>query len=299
MRAWGRACPSGQHRVLPAAPQTPHLAVCPVPAWRKGLIPPLPPVGTRAACCLWGGSLSASREGGGRSGDLKTKTGADISSPTSTHTHAVSWPQRAARWRWGNGAGRGPGAQPALPPRAWLPGACGKQKGLPMFPLLIRPPLLLNVCHQRPITPPEPSAPQHLWGDPGAPWLPGQRRRREVVLLGDAGGVSRGEDGLSTKYTCLFIYQKRSDGSPGFQVRTLRHPLYGSQVRLLQPTPSTQLCVRVCVCTLSRVRLCDPMDSSPPDSSLHGFFRVFPDKNTGVGCHFLPQGIFLTQGSNL
>ena len=25
----------------------------------------------------------------------------------------------------------------------------------------------------------------------------------------------------------------------------------------------------------------------------------FPDKNTGVGCHFLLQGIFLSQGSNL
>ena len=24
----------------------------------------------------------------------------------------------------------------------------------------------------------------------------------------------------------------------------------------------------------------------------------FPDKNTGVSCHFLLQGIFLTQGSN-
>ena len=26
--------------------------------------------------------------------------------------------------------------------------------------------------------------------------------------------------------------------------------------------------------------------------------RNFPDKNTGVGCHFLLQGIILTQGSN-
>jgi len=26
---------------------------------------------------------------------------------------------------------------------------------------------------------------------------------------------------------------------------------------------------------------------------------VFYSKNTGVGCHFLLQGIFLTQGSNL
>ena len=27
--------------------------------------------------------------------------------------------------------------------------------------------------------------------------------------------------------------------------------------------------------------------------------RDFPGKNTGVGCYFLLQGIFLTQGSNL
>ena len=40
---------------------------------------------------------------------------------------------------------------------------------------------------------------------------------------------------------------------------------------------------------------CDPLDCSPLGSSVHGIFR----KNTGVGCHFLPQGIFPTQGSNL
>ena len=32
-----------------------------------------------------------------------------------------------------------------------------------------------------------------------------------------------------------------------------------------------------------------------PGSSVH---EIFPDKNTGVGCHFLLQGIFPTQGSN-
>ena len=42
--------------------------------------------------------------------------------------------------------------------------------------------------------------------------------------------------------------------------------------------------------------LCDPMDCSLPGSSVHG---IFPGKNTGVGCHFLLQGIFLTQGWNL
>ena len=38
--------------------------------------------------------------------------------------------------------------------------------------------------------------------------------------------------------------------------------------------------------------LCDPMDCSPPGSSVHG---DSPDKNTGVGCHVLLQG-FLCQG---
>ena len=40
---------------------------------------------------------------------------------------------------------------------------------------------------------------------------------------------------------------------------------------------------------------CDPIDYSPPGSSIHG---DSPSKNTGVGCHALLQGIFLTQGSN-
>ena len=37
------------------------------------------------------------------------------------------------------------------------------------------------------------------------------------------------------------------------------------------------------------------MDGSPPGSSVHG---DPPGKNTGVGCHALLQGIFLTQGLN-
>ena len=42
--------------------------------------------------------------------------------------------------------------------------------------------------------------------------------------------------------------------------------------------------------------LCDSMDYSPPGSSALG---VSPGKNTGVGCRFLLQGIFPTQGPNL
>ena len=51
----------------------------------------------------------------------------------------------------------------------------------------------------------------------------------------------------------------------------------------------------MCVQLHCRVRLWDPMDYSLPGSSVHG---IFPGKNTGVGCHFLLQQIFLTQGSN-
>ena len=48
--------------------------------------------------------------------------------------------------------------------------------------------------------------------------------------------------------------------------------------------------------TQSSPTLCDPVDHNLPGSSVHGDFS---GKNTGVGCHALLQGIFLTQGSNL
>ena len=46
----------------------------------------------------------------------------------------------------------------------------------------------------------------------------------------------------------------------------------------------------------SCVQLCNPMDCSPPGTSVHG---DSPGKNTGVGCHARLQGIVLIQGSNL
>ena len=45
----------------------------------------------------------------------------------------------------------------------------------------------------------------------------------------------------------------------------------------------------------SHLNFCDPKGCSPPSSSLHG---DSPGKMTGVGCHALLQGIFLTQGLN-
>ena len=54
------------------------------------------------------------------------------------------------------------------------------------------------------------------------------------------------------------------------------------------------MCV-VCEVAQSCPTLCDPMDCSLLGSSIHGIFQA---NNTGVGCHFLLQRIFPTQGSN-
>ena len=51
----------------------------------------------------------------------------------------------------------------------------------------------------------------------------------------------------------------------------------------------------LCLVTQSCPTLCDPMDHSPPGSSVHG---DSPGKTTGVGCHALLQGLFPTQGLN-
>ena len=59
------------------------------------------------------------------------------------------------------------------------------------------------------------------------------------------------------------------------------------------------LCAGACMRAKSLqscLTLCDPMDCSPPSSSVHGDSL---GKNIDVGCHDLLQGIFLTQGSNL
>ena len=50
-----------------------------------------------------------------------------------------------------------------------------------------------------------------------------------------------------------------------------------------------------CLAIRSCSTLCDPVDCSPPISSVHG---DSPGKNVGMGCDAILQGIFPTQGSN-
>ena len=65
---------------------------------------------------------------------------------------------------------------------------------------------------------------------------------------------------------------------------------------LLSEPPGKLISQVLCLVAQSCLTLCDPMDCILPGSSVHG---DSPGKNPGVGCHFLLQGIFLTQGWNL
>ena len=51
----------------------------------------------------------------------------------------------------------------------------------------------------------------------------------------------------------------------------------------------------MCLVIQSCLTLCDPLDCSPPGSSV---YRDSPGKTTGVVCHALLQENFPTQGSN-
>ena len=55
------------------------------------------------------------------------------------------------------------------------------------------------------------------------------------------------------------------------------------------------MCAVLSLVAQSCLILCDPMACSPPGTSVHGDSS---DKNTGVGCRALLQGIFPTQGLN-
>ena len=67
---------------------------------------------------------------------------------------------------------------------------------------------------------------------------------------------------------------------------------------LRSPKRNNSHVARMCVYAKllqSCLTLCNPMDCNPPGSSVHGDSL---GKNTGVGCHALLQGNFLTQGPN-
>ena len=96
-------------------------------------------------------------------------------------------------------------------------------------------------------------------------------------------------NGNPLQYSCLENSMDRGSW------RAIVHGVRKCQTRLSDSHTHTHTHTHLCV--LSREScptLCNPTDCSPPSSSPWDF----PGENTGVGCHFHLQGIFLTQGSN-
>ena len=81
----------------------------------------------------------------------------------------------------------------------------------------------------------------------------------------------------------------------GVSFRRMRCSLGLSRLWVCAHQHPATLC-SYCSVAQSCLTLFDPMDCSPPGSSVH---KDFPGKNSGVACHSLIQGIFPTQGSNL
>ena len=86
---------------------------------------------------------------------------------------------------------------------------------------------------------------------------------------------------------CPGSIQVSLDGS----AQRARSPAAPSPERVLSPHATVSLSL----VTQSCPTLCDPVDCSPPGSSVSG---IPPGKNSGMGCHAVLQGIFLAQGWN-
>ena len=67
-------------------------------------------------------------------------------------------------------------------------------------------------------------------------------------------------------------------------------------IAALMLLPCSHILFSLCLDTQTCLPLYSPMNCMPPSFSAHG---ISPGKNTGVGCHFLLEGILLTQESNL
>ena len=94
----------------------------------------------------------------------------------------------------------------------------------------------------------------------------------------------------------IAISHFRNLPNQGLNSRLLRLLHWQADSLSLAPPGKPQFLVVAVLVTQSCLTLCNPLDCSPPGSSVHG---DSPVKNTGAGCHSLLQRIFPSQGSNL
>ena len=93
-------------------------------------------------------------------------------------------------------------------------------------------------------------------------------------------------------------WQKMSSWSPWLYFTKITKPATLCLPQRTSSTPPGRVAdMMLCLLAQSSLTFCDPVDCSPPGSSVHG---DSPGKNTGLGCHaLLPcPPIFPTQGLN-
>ena len=99
--------------------------------------------------------------------------------------------------------------------------------------------------------------------------------------------------GLSSDWHTLTFGRKLANRQKKFRWAPLPDSVY-----MMELISFSEFVLVTCACTYQPLwscpTLCHPMDFSLPGSPWDSRGR-----NTGVDCHALPQGIFLTQGSNL
>ena len=119
-------------------------------------------------------------------------------------------------------------------------------------------------------------------------------RKRQEPHTGSTLGVHTGY--AAPVLPCTNHYQQHLQTPHEGQTWALAH-VAGVKVKLTTPATESPGNLWHVLCTVAQScpTLCDPRDCSPPGSSVHG---DSPGQSTGVGCHALLQGIFLTQGSN-
>ena len=115
------------------------------------------------------------------------------------------------------------------------------------------------------------------------------------------GVVNKAEVDVFLEFSCFFDDPTDAgnliSGSSAFSKSSLNIWKFIVHV-LLKPGLDSWVCSDVCILCLvaqSCLTPCDPMDCSPPGSSVYG---ASPGKNTGVGCHAFLQRMFSTQVLN-
>ena len=126
--------------------------------------------------------------------------------------------------------------------------------------------------------------------------IAGARRRHSAGFPGHSGLDPETVETIPSTHPGLLVLRSLvlSSGVTSWTCTVLREFKARNLVNKLCCISS--LCCVMCLVTQLCPTLCNPMDCSPPGSSIHG---DSPGKTSRVGCHALLQGIFPTQFSHV